>query len=147
MMPARARKRNRKLPLWTGEVVARERIPSPKEIRLHFSVAKCLKDYGHHDWQWSHFPAGEKRDQKTGEKLRRMGLRPGWPDFILVSPTGIFHGLELKREGEGLNDDQGEFHAHAKAHGWNVAIVDTFKDAVSVLNDWGCLRIKFAEVR
>jgi len=142
-----ARKPRPRLPLFTGQVITREKLPSPKEIRLHFSVAKCLKDFARKDWQWSHFPAGEKRDAKTGEKLRRMGLKPGWPDFILVSPDGVFYGLELKREGGSLNDDQSEFHAHAKAHGWNVATVDTFKDAVETLNGWGCLRIKFSEVR
>ncbi|MCB5173678.1 hypothetical protein [Microvirga lenta] len=145
----RTRKRAPKprLPLFTGEVISRERLPSPKEIRLHFSVAKCLKDYARRDWQWTHFPAGEVRDEVTGAKLKRMGTKPGWPDFIFVSPEGVFHGLELKREGEGLNDDQEDFHNHAKAQGWKVAVAETFKDAVETLNAWGCLRIKFSEVR
>jgi hypothetical protein len=28
-----------------------------------------------------------------------MGTKPGWPDVILISPEGLFHGLEFKRRG------------------------------------------------
>jgi hypothetical protein len=143
----RTRKRNPKLPLWTGEVISRESLPSPKELKLQFSVAKFLKGYCYADWRYTHFPAGELRDAKTGAKLKRMGLKAGWPDFQIVSPKGLFHALELKRVGEDLNDNQDEFAAWCCAHGIPHAVVNTFKDAVKVLNDWGCLRIKFSEVR
>lgn len=143
----RTRKRNPKLPLRTGEVVARESLPSPKEIRLHFSVAKFLKDFFHADWRYTTFPAGELRDDKTGAKLKRMGLTAGWPDFQLVAPSGLFHALELKRQGGTLSDDQEAFAAFCHENGIPHAVVDTFKDAVETLNAWGCLRIKFSEVR
>lgn len=143
----RTRKRNPKLPLWTGEVIAREQIPSPKELKLQFSVAKLLKDFCHPDWRYTHFPAGELRDDKTGAKLKRMGLKAGWPDFQLVSPQGLFHALELKRAGENLNDNQEDFAAFCRKNGIPHAVVDSFRDAVTVLNGWGCLRVKFTEVR
>lgn len=136
-----------RLPLFTGALVTREQLPSPKEIQLHYDVAKFLKDYSHADWRWTHFPAGEIRDEKTGAKLKRMGLKAGWPDFQIIAPSGLYHALELKRRGEKLNDDQQAFADWCALHDVKHAVVDTYKDAVTVLNDWGCLRIKFTEVR
>jgi hypothetical protein len=136
-----------RLPLFTGEVISREQLPSPKELTLHFSVKKELDRFARCEWEWTHYPAGELRDDATGAKLKRMGMKPGWPDFILLSPEGVFHGLELKREGEGLNDNQEAFHARARARGWNIAVADTLTGALTILQGWGCLHIKLAEAR
>jgi hypothetical protein len=38
-------------------------------------------------WQWTHLPFGEKRSAVTGARLKRMGTKRGWPDFILLSPA------------------------------------------------------------
>jgi hypothetical protein len=136
-----------RLPLWTGKLVTRDQLPAAKEITLHFSTANFLDKWLHADWRYTHFPAGELRHPKVGEKLKRMGLKTGWPDFQIVSPQGLFHALELKREGEGLNDDQEAFAAFCRKNGIPHAVVDTFKAAVETLNAWGCLRVKFREVR
>lgn len=141
------RKPRPRLPLFTGQVISRENVLSPKELKLQFSVAKLLKDFCHPDWRYTHFPAGELRDHNTGAKLKRMGLKAGWPDFQIVSPPGLFHALELKREGEGLTDDQTDFATFCRKNGIPHAVVDTFKAAVETLNAWGCLRVKFTEVR
>jgi hypothetical protein len=37
------------------------------------------------------------RDAATAGKLKAMGLQPGWPDILLVNPSGRLHALELKR--------------------------------------------------
>lgn len=136
-----------RLPLFTGKIVTKDQLPAQKEIKLHFETEKFLNKWVHPDWRYTHFPAGEKRDEKTGEKLRRMGLKRGWPDFQIVAPTGLFHALELKKVGEDLNDDQEAFAAFCRANGIPHAVADTFKKVVETLNAWGCLRIKFAEVR
>ena len=136
-----------RLPLFTGKVVTLDQIPARKELALHFSVAKFIDGYLHADWRATHFPAGEKRDEITGKKLKRMGLKKGWLDWQLVAPTGMFHALELKAVGGSLSDEQEEFIWWCRKNGIPHAVVDTFKDAVTTLNDWGCLRIKFAEVR
>ncbi len=57
-------------------------IVAPRELDLHMAVVKALHDYGAPDWQWSHFPAGEARDARTGAKLKRMGAKAGWPDLV-----------------------------------------------------------------
>ena len=54
----------------------------------------------------SHFPAGEARDTGTGGRLKRMGLKRGWPDYIAVLPGGRAVGFELKAEGGRQSEHQ-----------------------------------------
>jgi hypothetical protein len=84
-------------------------LASPEEITLHMSVAKLLRDHGRPDWRWTHIPSGEVRDMRTAAKLKQMGTKRGWPDFLLVSPDGAIRCLELKRIGGKLTDDQADF--------------------------------------
>lgn len=46
--------------------------------------------------KFTHFPAGEKRDKITASLLKKMGLRKGFPDFIVaVNKRLIF--IEMKK--------------------------------------------------
>ena len=61
---------------------------SQEEFRLSCVVAayleRCVPQL-----TVSHFPAGEARSEETGARLKRMGLKRGWPDYIAVlAPTG-----------------------------------------------------------
>jgi hypothetical protein len=78
-------------------------------VRAKELLASLLKRQARPDWRWTHFPAGEARDKRQAAKLKAMGLRPGWPDFLLLPPSGLLHCLELKRQDEDLSDEQGEF--------------------------------------
>lgn len=115
--------------------------PAPKEIVLHIQVATFLKQYLAHGWEFTHPASGEHRDKRTAAKLKAMGTMPGWPDLILISPDGVFHGLELKRKGGGLNDAQIGFHMRAATKLWNVTHTDNFDEAIAILNHWGALRV------
>jgi hypothetical protein len=97
-------------------------------------------------WRWTHFPAGEYRPPVTGARLQRMGLNPGWPDFILVpglgEKSGIAHYLELKKLGTGeLSDEQKDFRAWAWEHGLPYEVARTFERVTAVLTKWGVLRL------
>jgi hypothetical protein len=86
-------------------------MPAPKEFVLHRAVADHLRAFARPDWRWTHFPAGEKRDPLTAAKLKAMGLRRGWPDFLLVALGGLLHALELKRRSETMREEQESFAA------------------------------------
>lgn len=116
--------------------------PAPKEIVLHIQVATVLKQYLAQGWAFTHPASGEHRDKRTAAKLKAMGTMPGWPDLILVSPTGLFHGLELKRKGGRLSDAQKAFKMLAIEQGWAFCVADSLEAALDVLNGWGCLRTK-----
>lgn len=122
-------------------------IVRPKEIAIHMAVAKLLRDHARLEWRWTHVPNGELRDPRTAAKLKAMGVRRGWPDFILVSPAGLLHSLELKRLGETLSEDQQDFQSWCIVHGLPHSVAQSFEDALAVLDHWGALRIKLASVR
>ena len=69
-----------------------------------------------------------------------MGLQPGWPDILLVDPTGRLHALELKRRGEELTEQQAAFQAWCLAHGVPHAVADDLRTATEILASWGALR-------
>ncbi len=117
-------------------------VARPKEIVLHMSVADMLRKHAHADWQWTHIPAGEVRDPRTAAKLKRMGTKAGWPDFLLIHPRGQTHCLELKREGEVLSEAQDEFKFWCIRSGVPYAVVYTMDDARIALDAWGIVPLK-----
>lgn len=117
----------------------------PREMTLHLAVADILRRHCLPNWRWSHFPSGEARDVRVGAKLKRMGLQRGWADFVLVAPKGgRFHGLELKRPGEDLTDDQEAWQKWAIANGVAYSVAWNVNDALAILSDWGCLQIRLS---
>lgn len=116
----------------------------PRELVLHISVARLLRDHARPEWRWTHFPAGEARDVRTGSRLKAMGLQRGWPDFILVSPSGLLHALELKRLGEELTEDQEQLQHWFIVNGLPHSVAFTVEEAIAVLDCWDALQIKIA---
>ena len=116
------------------------------KLQCECEVAAILRDHALPNWRWSHFPAGERRDVITGTRLKKFGLQPGWPHIQLISPAGLFHGLELKREGELLTGAQENFQLWAIRNGIPHSVARTFDQAVGVLDAWGCLRIRIGGV-
>lgn len=114
----------------------------PKELELHLAVATVMRDHCLPEWLWTHVPTGEHRDIRTAAKLKAMGARRGWPDFILVSPDGSVRFLELKRLGKKLSDDQSDFRVHCIKHGIWHRVAWTIDEALAALDECGCLRIK-----
>lgn len=111
-----------------------------KESALHFTVADLLRRHADDAWRWTHVPLGEKRDARTGAKLKRMGAQPGWPDFVLISPTGTAHFLELKRVGETLSDAQEELRMWATRYGIPFAVCFDTADVFISFKQWRVLK-------
>jgi hypothetical protein len=131
----------RQLSLFKGK---RQRGTKPKpvlEFRTHVMVADALKLGSAPGWVWSHFPAGEKRDPKTAGRLKRMGVMPGWPDFLLISPEGRLHCLELKRGPAPLTQYQTGFGDAMLARGVPYEVARSFSEAMDVLTDWKAVRL------
>jgi hypothetical protein len=114
--------------------------PPAPEFSLHVMVADVLDRWASPGWRFTHFPSGELRDKITAQRLRRMGVKAGWPDFILLSPTRLAHFLELKRRGETLSDNQEDFAAWCAAHNYPFACCDDFNAALATLREWGAVR-------
>lgn len=113
----------------------------PSEFDIHVSVADLLRRFARKDWVWTHFPAGEKRSEETGARLKRMGLQPGWPDFILIDVRGRLHLLELKSEKGLVQTAQQWFQACMQARGVEYAMARSFEDAIAILARWGVVPV------
>jgi hypothetical protein len=92
-------------------------------------------------WIWFHPPNGGFRTTAEAGKFKRMGVREGVSDFILIAPPGgRVHALELKKAGEKPSEAQVAFLEAVRAAGGQAAWVGGYVDAVRVLGEWGALR-------
>jgi hypothetical protein len=114
--------------------------PRAYEFAVHCLVADTLARWAEPGWDWTHFPAGELRDRVTASRLKRMGLKPGWPDFVLLDPEGRFHGLELKRKGNTLTEAQVAFLDRSRARGTAYEVAWSAREAIDILKLWGAVR-------
>ena len=80
----------------------------------------------------AHIPNEGKRTKTTGARLKREGLRRGYPDIILDVPRGGYHGLKIelkRRKGSKITPDQKKWiiklnkqgYAAAFCYGWEQA--------------------------
>jgi hypothetical protein len=128
--------------------------PPPLEFELHATLADIIKRWINPEWKFTHLPLGEKREHRinakgkryspSGQRLQRMGVTPGWPDFIFVGPRHSVFWLELKRFRTGhLSDEQAEVAAHLVACGFGLLITTSLDEAVATLKQLGILRSNF----
>ncbi len=127
------------------------RPPPPLEFEIHCVLADICKRWLNPRWRFTHLAAGELREHRvdrngrsyspTGNRLRRMGMTPGWPDFLFAGPGSAVFWLELKRPKSGrLSEAQGDIIAHLVACGFGVLVTTSIDDAVATLKQAGILR-------
>ena len=122
---------------WKRQMV--RRLPPALERRTHIAIADLLRHTARAGWWWSHIPSGEYRTEATGALLRRMGLQRGMADFLLISPTGVHHWLELKRGNAPLTEDQEAFAAALRRCGVPYYVARNYESAMRQLNLWGAI--------
>ena len=86
-----------------------------------------------------HVPNGEQRDARTGARLKRMGVKRGVSDILLLVPRGEWHGLcvELKRRTGGrLSREQEEFLQFESAQGYRCAVAYGWEDAARIIEEY-----------
>jgi hypothetical protein len=116
--------------------------PPALERQTHIAIADSLDLGSAPGWIWTHFPAGEKRSKETAALLKRMGVKPGFSDFLLISPTGQHHWLELKRGRAPLTEAQEAFRDACQARGVPHAVARSFNEAMQVLELWDAVRVR-----
>jgi VRR-NUC domain len=131
------------LALAAGRIPRPRRAPviRPKEIELHMTTAKILRQHCLENWRWFHPGSGELRDPVVGAKLKRMGMQRGVPDFVLIPPSGRVCFLELKRIGERLSEEQEDFRLWCITHAVPYCVAHDIDQVLTALDAWGCLRI------
>ena len=105
------------------------------------ALADYMRLQLHKDVWVNHIPSGELRTPATGALLKRMGHKPGWPDFILLDGRdGSLAFIELKRGARGkLSPHQQNFAAFCHWAGFRHAVCRSFPEAETQLRAWGML--------
>lgn len=142
----------RQLSLFKGKRQKGVKAPPALEFKTQVAIADALRWAIMPGWQWTHFPAGEARpsfiDSKgrrvspAADRLKRMGLNPGWPDIVLLSPQGRFYGLELKRGNAPLTEGQEAFQKWCGDHLVPYAVARSYEEAIAQLAEWGAIRVR-----
>jgi hypothetical protein len=109
------------------------------EKGMQIAVADALRVACASGWLWTHFPAGELRHPAVAGQLKAMGLNPGWPDIMLLSPLGLFHALELKNGNKPLSTAQEAFRDACVARRVPWAVARSVDEALRVLTRWGAI--------
>jgi len=143
---------SRQLHLFKGSRQRGTAPPPPTEFSLHVLIADTLRRWIVPGWLFTHMPMGELRQPITAARLKRMGVTPGWPDFLLLAPRGqctecgVYadggpHFLELKRPKLGrFTDEQKDFAWWCASSNYPYACVDNYPAALDVLKRWGAVR-------
>lgn len=119
--------------------------PRAREYELHCMVADVLRRWCSPAWRYTHMPMGEKREQATAMRLKRMGVTPGWPDFLFCGPRRQIVWLELKRPGGGvLSDPQEELAQFLKLCGHCHVVTNDFQHAIDVLRDLSIVQARIS---
>jgi hypothetical protein len=130
----------RQLHLFKGKRQRGAEPPSPSEYQLHCAVVDVVRRWIMPNWIFTHIASGERRDQVTASRLKRMGVTPGWPDLQFFGPQGQVCFVELKAKGGRLSEPQAAVASHLVAAGHGYLCSDSFEDIVATLKDWGIVR-------
>lgn len=117
-------------------------LPPLPEFVVHTQVADLLTIALSPGWLWFHVPNGELRNKIIAARLKRMGVKAGVSDFILIAPYGArVHALELKKQNCKPTKLQDAFMAHVRSIGGEAAWTDSFEGAHHILATWHAIRV------
>ena len=112
------------------------RMNIPLESEEQVAVADYLR---YQKVLFNHCPNEGKREPRTGAILKRMGMRPGFPDFFIYESRGGFHGLaiELKRvKGGRVTDEQRNCLRELTERGYYAAVCKGFDEAKDIIDKY-----------
>lgn len=78
-----------------------------------------------------HSPNGGSRHKAEASKFKAMGMKPGFPDLVLLIKRGAFSGLliELKVKNRKASDKQLNWAEHLRANGFGYKLCYGWEDA------------------
>ena len=79
-----------------------------------------------------------KRSAAYGARLKRMGLRPGFPDLLITRARGVYHGfaIEMKYGNNKPTKDQIEWLRTLKYEGYATAVCYSASEAIKLIDKY-----------
>ncbi len=115
---------------------AKKDIPRPTEDDVQAAVVEYC-DLMH--IVCVHIPNESKRSQSYGAKMKRMGLRKGFPDLFIPTARQGFHGLfiELKRDKKSrVSAEQKAWVVYLNEHGYRATICYGADEAINEIKNY-----------
>lgn len=83
-----------------------------------------------------HSPNGGKRDAREAARFKAMGVRPGFPDLILLHPSSGYHFLciEMKTKTGKQSDYQKDYQQRVEAEGGKYVVCRTLEGFIAEVN-------------
>ncbi len=110
-----------------------------KERDLHGYTADLLRLMARPGVLWLHIANEGARSPRTGAYLKRMGMRPGAADFLIVR-YGHAYFLELKTGKGRLSPAQLVFRADTSDAGCPYSVCRSPEEVRETLDGWGAIR-------
>lgn len=78
------------------------------------------------------------RHDRDGAKRKAMGVRPGFPDFILLYPNREYHflAMELKSPKGRQSEHQKEYQKEVERVGGKYVIIRSLDEFINTVNDY-----------
>lgn len=111
---------------------------SQAEFRLGCVLHDTLRLRGKPGLHFFAVPNGEARSAKTGARLKRMGVRAGEPDYILLWNKRAI-GLEIKADGGRMSPEQRQVQLEWEQAGSLYHCVKGYDEAIRFLDMLGVL--------
>lgn len=118
---------------------ARSAVQRVSEEAIQRAVVDLLGRAARPGVVFTHMPSGEARHKAVAGKLKGLGVKPGWPDLLIVA-GGQLYGLELKTIAGRVSHAQKAAHAELTAAGAIVAVAYGIDEAMRQLKAWGLVR-------
>lgn len=116
-----------------------------KESDIQIQVADWLRLYeSARGFLFFSVPGEAMGAAKTGAglgrmaRLKRMGLRPGVADIVIVK-AGRVYFLELKRDNGVISENQGNFARDCERVGAEYYVAYSFDEAQEIVREWGII--------
>lgn len=88
-----------------------------------------------------YFTKDREEAKRRGARLKRLGLKPGWPDIIILH-NGRTHGIELKTSDGTLSEAQKAVHTAMVLARCTVTVCRSVDDVRDRLEVWGLPTLK-----
>lgn len=113
--------------------------PDPLERAIHLGIVHALHLLAAPNVVWWHTANERRTSPQEGAFLKRMGVKAGVPDFIILSP-GLVAFLEVKRPGKYLSPAQNDMKSSLELAGFGVTVVRSIDEAIARMEQWGVIR-------
>ena len=114
--------------------------PQPLEKHIQRAVLADLRARGLtavHVPNGSVLAGGPRERAMQVNALKANGMRPGFPDLIVLNTDGRAGFFEVKREGEKMSEAQVHWAGSLEFLGFKHAVVRSVEDVAETLQQWG----------